>query len=672
MTKNKISKILIANRGEIAVRIISTAKRLGIKTVAIYSTADASSGAKFIEMADEAFHIPGYASKDTYLNVQKILEIIDISGADAVHPGYGFLSERASFVDELDKKGITFIGPSSKSMNAMGDKITAKTVAQKAKVNVVPGLICKIEGSEDLAKVASEIGFPLIIKAAMGGGGKGMKIVYKKEDLEDAAISAKNEARNSFGDDTIFIEKYIEKPRHIEIQVLADKFGNVVCLGERECSIQRFNQKVIEEAPSSFLDEKTRKKMYEQSISLVKACGYYSVGTVEYIVDQKKNFYFLEMNTRLQVEHPVTEFITGLDLVEQMIMVANGEKLQFNQDKIKLKGWAIEGRVCAEDPSKGFLPSIGRLSYYKEPEKKRSIRVDSGVDQGSEVSPYYDAMIAKVITYGDSRKEAIAEMRRALSQFQIEGIATNIDLIEAIMRNDRFISGDISTNFLKEEYPSGFKGADVDDDIQRSFIFAAAIIYKAHQDKYDSTTDKTNIQMDKAFDIDKDKLICVIDDLYELEYRNHTLTGIEVKISNEFIKIDHSYLPGHKLINISFDELTYSIKIKHLGYGKFILSYGGVVKKVVTYPYHVQHLLKYLPMDTGDEIQSEVPSPITGLVIKMKVSEGDVIVEGQDIFVVEAMKMENVIKSERSGTIDKVLKKEGENVSSGDIVVCFK
>jgi len=393
ISHKKIKRILVANRGEIALRIMRTAKRLGIKTVAIHS--DIDTGAPFVSMADEAISLGGTSSRENYLDIEKILNAIELSHADAVHPGYGFLSENSSFVKILEKKGVTFIGPTSSSMEDLGDKVKAKILATNAGVSVVPGFVGVIENEEKLIKIADDIGFPVIIKAVAGGGGKGMKIVYCPADLSAAAESAKNEARNSFGDDRIFIERYIQNPRHIEIQIIGDKHNNIVCLGERECSIQRFNQKIIEESPSSFIDETTRRMMYEHAIKLTKASNYYSAGTVEFIVDQDKNFYFLEMNTRLQVEHTVTEYVTNLDLVELMIRVAEGEHLPFSQDTITLNGWAIETRICAEDPSKNFLPSVGRITNYIEPIRRYGSRVDSGVVQGSEISPYYDSMIAK-------------------------------------------------------------------------------------------------------------------------------------------------------------------------------------------------------------------------------------------------------------------------------------
>ena len=669
----KIKKILIANRGEIAIRIMHTAKKLGIKTVAIYSTADAN--AKFVGEADEKFHISGFTSKETYLDIAKVMEAVKITGSDAVHPGYGFLSEKADFVRACDKAGIIFIGPAAHSMDSMGDKIKAKTAAIKAGVPVVPGVVGKLDIENGFDDIIRKIGFPMIIKAASGGGGKGMKIVYEESALKDAAISAKNEARNSFGDDTIFIEKYIERPRHIEVQILADKYGNVVCLGERECSIQRFNQKVIEEAPSSFLTEKMRAEMYKVSSSLAKECGYFSAGTIEYIADQNKNFYFLEMNTRLQVEHPVTEYITGLDLVEQMIKIAEGEKLQMKQKDINLQGWAFESRICAEDPSKNFMPSVGRITEYQEPEINYNVRVDSGVEKGSEVSPYYDAMIAKVITYGDSRTEAIMQMRKALSQFQIDGISTNISMIEAIMRHEKFVRGDISTWFIKEEYPDNFKGIEIDNDTSKLFILSATAIHLAYEKKYSSTKNKSRIMQDTLLQSGSDSLVIIIDEQqYIVEHKtefNNEETITTVKYGGKNIVLKHKYHAGDRVITGELDGETLSLKVSYSVTGRYKMSTGGVSKDVCVYPLHIAELLKHIPNSHDDVMSDELFAPITGSVVKIKVAIGDKVVIGQELFIIEAMKMENIIVSERNGIIADIKCQEKDNVGHGDLIITY-
>ena len=471
-------KILIANRGEIACRVIKTARKMGIRTVAVYSDADRD--ALHVKMADEAIHIGPPPASESYIVIDKIMDAIRQSGAEAVHPGYGFLSENSKFAEALEKAGVAFIGPPVGAIEAMGDKITSKKLAQEAKVSTVPGHMGLIEDAEEAVKIATEIGYPVMIKASAGGGGKGMRIAWNDAEAREGFQSSKNEAKSSFGDDRIFIEKFVTQPRHIEIQVLGDKHGNCIYLGERECSIQRRNQKVIEEAPSPFLDEKTRKAMGEQAVALAKAVDYSSAGTVEFIVDGEKNFYFLEMNTRLQVEHPVTELITGVDLVEQMIRVAHGEKLAIAQKDVKLNGWAIESRLYAEDPFRNFLPSIGRLSRYRPPEEGRYdngtiIRNDTGVFEGGEISMFYDPMIAKLCTWGEDRTTAIDAMSEALDNFEVEGIGHNLPFLSAVMDHERFRSGNITTAFIEEEYPEGFEGVEINGD-NRSRIAAAAAV----------------------------------------------------------------------------------------------------------------------------------------------------------------------------------------------------
>src|SRR6056297_1059704 len=469
-------KILIANRGEIACRVIKTAKKMGIQTVAIYSDADAQ--ALHVQMADEAVHIGPPPANESYIVIDKVMDAIRKTGAEAVHPGYGFLSENPKFAEALEAEGVAFIGPPKGAIESMGDKITSKKIAQDADVSTVPGVMGLIDDAEDAVKISKEIGYPVMIKASAGGGGKGMRIAWNDDEAREGFQSSKNEAASSFGDDRIFIEKFVTQPRHIEIQVLADQHGNCVYLGERECSIQRRNQKVVEEAPSPFLDEATRKAMGEQSCALAKAVGYASAGTVGFIVDGDKNFYFLEMNTRLQVEHPVTELITGVDLVEQMIRVAAGEKLPFSQSDLKINGWAIESRLYAEDPYRNFLPSIGRLTRYRPPaeiaEASRAVRNDTGVYEGGEISMYYDPMIAKLCTWAPSRKAAIEGMRDALDAFEVEGIGHNLPFCQAVMEHPRFVSGDISTAFIEEEYPEGFAGAPVTEDGLRRLAAASA------------------------------------------------------------------------------------------------------------------------------------------------------------------------------------------------------
>ncbi|MCP4126564.1 MAG: acetyl/propionyl/methylcrotonyl-CoA carboxylase subunit alpha, partial [Gammaproteobacteria bacterium] len=468
-------KILIANRGEIACRVMKTATKMGIKTVAVYS--DADKDAMHVQMADEAVHIGASPSAESYLVMERIIQACKDTGAQAVHPGYGFLSENSAFCEALEKEGIAFIGPATYAINSMGDKITSKLLAEEAGVNVIPGYTDVVKDADQAVEIANGIGYPVMLKASAGGGGKGMRVAWNEAECHDGFERATNEAVSSFGDDRVFIEKFIEEPRHIEIQVMADTHGNIIYLGERECSIQRRHQKVIEEAPSPFLDEETRKAMGEQAVLLAKAVDYRSAGTVEFIVDAKRNFYFLEMNTRLQVEHPVTEYITGQDLVELMIRVANGEELPLAQADVKLTGWAMEARVYAEDPFRNFLPSIGRLVHYRPPEGK-NVRVDTGVYEGGEVSMFYDPMIAKLVTYGKNRKNAISRMQDALDAYYIRGVQHNISFLNALMVHPRFIEGRLTTNFIAEEYPDGFNAEMVPQDDPAKTIVVAAMIHR--------------------------------------------------------------------------------------------------------------------------------------------------------------------------------------------------
>ena len=476
-----IKKILIANRGEIACRVIKTARKMGISTVAIYSDADRNALHRL--MADESVYIGPAPSAESYLVIDNILAAIKKTGADAVHPGYGFLSENAAFAKALDKEGVTFIGPPVGAITAMGDKIASKKLAEKANVSTVPGHTEAVRDPEDAVQIAKDIGYPVMLKASAGGGGKGMRLARNDEECRDGLERAVNEAKSSFGDDRVFVEKYIEEPRHIEMQIIADKHGNTVYMGERECSIQRRHQKVLEEAPSPFLDEAMRQAMGKQAVALAKAVDYYSAGTVEFIVDDKKNFFFLEMNTRLQVEHPVTELITGQDLVELMIKVAANEELPFGQDDVKLNGWALEARIYAEDPFRNFLPSIGRLVRYQSPKETRHVRVDTGVTEGGEISIYYDPMIAKLITFGADRTEAIQHMRTALDSYYIRGVNHNIGFLSALIAHSRFQSGNITTNFIAEEYPDGFHPQDLPAEDPIIQVIVAASIHHAHQQR---------------------------------------------------------------------------------------------------------------------------------------------------------------------------------------------
>ncbi len=663
MQENKIKTLLIANRGEIAVRIIQTAKRLGIKTVAVYSDVDAN--AKFVNMADVSVSLGGLTSRESYLIIDKIIDACKKTNADAVHPGYGFLSENHEFVTRCEKEGIIFVGPSVKSMQMMGDKITSKETAKKAGVSVVPGFLGTIETRDGAEKVASDIGFPIIIKASAGGGGKGMKIVYEMSELHSAVESAKNEAKNAFGDDRLFIEKYIERPHHIEIQLIADKFGNVVCLGERECSIQRFNQKVIEESPSPSVLPETRQKLYDQSVKLAKECGYFSAGTIEYIMDDTQNFYFLEMNTRLQVEHPVTEYVTNKDLVELMIKVAEGHKLPFTQDDIEIRGSSIECRICAEDPSRGFIPSVGRISYYKEPEEIHNVkfRIDSGVIEGSEISPYYDSMIAKVIVHGDTRKNAIESMKKVLGNFELAGISTNMNLLEDIIRNQDFVNGKISTWFIKDKYPNGFKDLKLADDAK---IYIAATMVKifTKSEEYQWTTSG---QYSLTRDESKDLVVIIGDEEYDIRYIiENDKTSMIVK--NDKIDFVSSYEFGDKMVKMSINGHEKYVKILKLQSDNAIISCGGIVSYVNFYQKHIAEYRKYMPAFDLNAKTKELLSPIAGLIVKTLVSEGDVVHAGQELVVIEAMKMENILRADFDTKIKKVCCQKGQMTSVGTML----
>ncbi len=663
----KSYKLLIANRGEIACRIIKTCRKLGIKTVAVYSDADTNS--LFVQMADEAVNIGPSPSSQSYLNVDKILAAIKKTGANLVHPGYGFLSENRAFANALEKNGVIFVGPSVHSIEMMGDKIESKKLAIEAGVSTVPGHMGIIKDSKEAAEIAEKIGFPVMVKASAGGGGKGMRIVWKKEEMDDAFTSASNEARNSFSDDRIFIEKFIENPRHIEIQVLADKHGNIVCLGERECSIQRNNQKVIEEAPSSFIDEVTRQKMYEQSKALAKKVGYFSAGTIEYIVDKNKNFYFLEMNTRLQVEHPVTELITGLDLVELMIKIALDEKLPFKQEDIKLNGWAMESRIYAEDPSRGFLPSSGRINLYIEPQESENVRVDSGVYEGGEVSMFYDDMIAKLCSYGQNRLEAIENMRGALGGFAIGGVSHNISFLETIMRNEKFIQGNISTAFIKEEFPAGFSGNEVDSAAQEVLIATSMYIFLRNFER----NAKISGQLYHREKQISDRWVVVLDEKsYLVDLLEKYENGIKILCDNDEIVVETSWTNGEKLFRGIVNGNSVGVKIRENNRtGNYLLQYSGSDVFVSVMSPRNAELSKFMPKIQKNAKPVNLTSPITGKIVRFKVKEGDEVKAGQELVVIEAMKMENSIRSDHDVKIGKIKFNEGEAVGIGQVVMDF-
>lgn len=657
-----IKSLLIANRGEIACRIIRTAKRMGIFTIAVYSDADTNS--LHVRLADKAVYIGGSPATQSYLNAARILDAIKISGADAVHPGYGFLSENTEFAELLARNNITFVGPSPHSVKCMGDKIEAKKIAREAGVNVVPGVLAAISDVKEALKIASRIGYPIMLKAAAGGGGKGMRIVRTKEEMQQAFSSTRNEARNNFSDERTFIEKFIENPRHIEIQLIADKFGNYICLGERECSIQRHNQKVIEEAPSPLLDEKTRQKMYKQSVRLAKKVKYYSAGTIEFIVDQKKNFYFLEMNTRLQVEHPVTELITGYDIVELMLRIASDEKLSFTQKNVKLTGWAFESRVYAEDPSSGFLPSTGQINTYREPEHSDNVRVDSGIYEGGEVSMFYDPMIAKLCTYGSTRKEALEFMKDSLGKFVIRGISQNISFLQAIFANQRFESGNISTNFIEEEYKGGFTGAELSDE--QGAVLLAASIYIFLSDLRRDAQITGQLRGNSMF-LGTRWVVRLDDKHYPVTVRPID-DGFKVAFENRRLYIQSKWLLGNKRFDCIVNGQNYSMQVEYTSGGYTLTFMGGIVKATVLTP-RAAELYKFMKPSLDNLEQNNLLANISGMVVDVKIAKGDKVTKGQPLVILEAMKMENILNSPRDGMITKVHFKKGDNVMTGEVIV---
>lgn len=657
MTEKKYSKILIANRGEITCRIIRTARRMGISCVCVYSDADINS--VHVRQADESRYIGPSPSCLSYLNIEKICEVAVETGAEAVHPGYGFLAENPDFPRALQKHNIDFIGPSAETIEVTANKITAKEAARKAGVNVVPGYMGKISDAAHAAQVAEEVGFPVMLKAASGGGGKGMRIVNSKKEIELAFTSATNEAEKSFKDGSIFIEKYIELPRHIEIQIIADKYGNIVCLGERECSIQRNNQKIIEETPSPFISEEVRQKMYAQCVSLAKQVGYFSAGTVEFVVDKDQNFYFLEVNTRLQVEHPVTEFITGIDIVEEMIRTSCGEKLRFNQDDIKLTGSAIESRICAEDPSKKFFPSSGRIKYYDQPNGNDYIRIDDGVAAGSEISTFYDSMIAKVITYGKDRVEAISRMQKALSECYIEGVTNNIEFLESIFHHPNFIAAKLHTRFIPEHYPSGFHGDFVTEEYIKVFIFVSLYVYLENEEKYHH----------KA--VNETLVVVINDNKYSVnaKYQDNILTTV---YNHNTYSVVGKWKSSYRLLNITInDDTDITLKVEKQG-SKYFIRHAGMKAECCIFKPHVAELSKLmLNNETEGILVDAVKSPISGLLVKLHVNTGDQVEIGQPLFVVEAMKMENIICAEAAMVIKNIPVQEGKNVQIGDVVLAL-
>ncbi|MFV0251590.1 MAG: acetyl-CoA carboxylase biotin carboxylase subunit [Rickettsia aeschlimannii] len=664
MNKPLFDKILIANRSEIAVRIIRTLKKMGIKSVAVYSEADTNS--MYVQHADEAYYIGDSPVTESYLSIKNIISAIRESGANAVHPGYGFLSENPNFANILKREGVVLIGPSAGTIKKMGDKIEAKKIAIEAGVSTVPGYMGTINDVKQAIDIAKEIGFPVIVKAAAGGGGRGMRVVNNPAEMANAFESAKLEAANSFSDDRLFIEKLIQTPRHIEIQLIADQYGNSVCLGERECSIQRHHQKIIEEAPSSFITEDIRQEMYRQVISLSQKVGYYSAGTVEFIVDSNKNFYFLEMNTRLQVEHPVTELITGIDIVEEMIQIAAGEKLSFTQDDVKLKGWAFESRICAENPSRGFLPSSGRIIAYSEPAKSPNIRIDTGIGLGGEVSMFYDSMIAKLCTYGETREQAIELMRSALSSYIINGIAHNISFLEAVMLHPRFVSGDISTAFIQEEYPDGFSGASLTSEVTTVFLATAIFIYISEQRRASLISGNINNQANKI----GTRWVVTIDDKLFPVLITPVENGYNIRHESDRIYIRSNWNLGNELFTAIINGKKTNVKIENIRTG-YLLSHAGISVKAFVRSPRISELEALMVSKVVLEESSELQAPLSGQIAAIKVKEGQEVTAGQEIMILTAMKMENLILAERDGKIAKIFVNEKDNVVRGQVLLEF-
>ncbi len=663
-------KILIANRGEIACRVIKSARKMGIQTVAIYSDADRE--ALHVKMADEAVHIGPPPASQSYIVIENVLRAIRETGAEAVHPGYGFLSENPAFAEALAAEGVVFIGPPKGAIEAMGDKITSKKLAAEAGVSTVPGYMGLIEDAEDAVKISNQIGYPVMIKASAGGGGKGMRIAWNDDEAREGFQASKNEAAASFGDDRIFIEKFVTQPRHIEIQVLCDAHGNGVYLGERECSIQRRNQKVIEEAPSPFLDEATRRAMGEQAVALAQAVDYTSAGTVEFIVDGERNFYFLEMNTRLQVEHPVTELITGIDLVEQMIRVAAGEKLGFAQGDVKLNGWAIESRLYAEDPYRNFLPSIGRLTRYRPPEEvaeaARAVRNDTGVYEGGEISMYYDPMIAKLCTWGPDRDAALEHMRVALDSFEVEGIGHNLPFLSAVMDHKRFASGNITTAFIEEEYPDGFQGVALEEAALRRVAAAVAAMYRVAEIRRTRISGRMDNHERR---VGSDWVVTLGGAEFEVSIAaDHE--GSNVRFADgEEMRVTSDWVPGASLARLVVAGAPLVLKVDKIAAGFRIRTRGADLKAYVRTPRQAE-LARLMPEKLPPDTSRLLLCPMPGLVVKLDVAEGDEVQEGQALCTIEAMKMENILRAEKKGVVAKVNAAVGDNLAVDDVIMEFE
>ena len=684
--QDMFKKILIANRGEIACRVIKTARKMGIQTVAIYS--DADKHALHVKMADEAVHIGPPPANQSYIVIDKVMKAVKETGAEAVHPGYGFLSENSKFAEALAAQNVAFIGPPVGAIEAMGDKITSKKIAQDADVSTVPGYMGLIEDAEEAVKISNQIGYPVMIKASAGGGGKGMRIAWNDDEAREGFQSSKNEAASSFGDDRIFIEKFITQPRHIEIQVLCDSHGNGIYLGERECSIQRRQQKVVEEAPSPFLDEATRKAMGEQAVALAQAVDYASAGTVEFIVDGDKNFYFLEMNTRLQVEHPVTELITGVDLVEQMIRVAAGEKLSISQKDVTLNGWAIENRLYAEDPYRGFLPSIGRLTAYRPPAEQAAgpllendkwqgdapkgktvaVRNDTGVFEGGEISMYYDPMIAKLCTWAPTRDEAIEAMRVALDSFEVEGIGHNLPFLSAVMDHPVFIKGDMTTAFIEEQYPDGFEGVALPKDALKKIAASAAAMYRVAEIRRTRITGRMDNHERK---VGKRWVVSLQGEDFALKIKADK-KGSTVKFEDGTkLRVASGWTPGDSLARLKVNDEPLVLKVDKITSG-FRMRSRGADLAVHVRTIRQAELARLMPEKIAPDTSKMLLCPMPGLIVKLAVEVGEEVQEGQSLCTIEAMKMENILRAEKKGVVTKINASAGDSLAVDEVIMEFE
>jgi len=650
-------KILIANRGEIACRVIQTCKKMGIKTVAIYS--DADENALHADLADEAICIGGSSSAESYLVIEKIIDACKKTKADAVHPGYGFLSENEEFAKALEENSIAFIGPNHKAIVSMGDKIESKKIAEEASVNVIPGYTKAIKDEKEAVKIAKEIGYPVMLKASAGGGGKGMRVVNNDDECVDGFQRAKNESKASFGDDRIFAEKFITEPHHIEIQILADKKGNAIFLGERECSIQRRHQKVVEEAPSPFINDQTRQEMGAQAIALAKAVDYESAGTVEFIVDKNQNFYFLEMNTRLQVEHPVTEMVTGIDLVEQMIKVAYGEELEIKQSDIKTNGWAIESRVYAEDPYREFMPSIGRLSKYLTPDHSENVRVDTGIREGSEVSMFYDPMIAKLITHGENRDKAIENMMSAIDQYVIDGLSHNLNFLSSIMHNETFQSGYTTTDFIEQEYSDGFKGEAI---TEKEFEVFASILGACHL--------LDQMKLNFLYVNEKKFIVSFEEQNIEINIKKDGDNFVTHVDNNEYhLSLNSQSNDPRITCLVNGQNMVVQVRKEK---PRYQLVHKGKIAMALISEKRVAELNELMPKKIPQDMSKFLLSPMPGLLIKVCVKEGQEVKAGEELAVVEAMKMENSLRASKDLKIKSILGSEGDNLSVDQKILEFE